>query len=146
MCAWFSHKAQIFCLVQGQCLVDMASRVDKGSLRSLLGHREYVLLVPQLLSTSPTLIYGNNVTVLRKVHIYCQCSLPTFQLQESKPSSYLQTSTLHCSRKLSSILSLCMTESAARILPFKESPRGSLAAIHLAMINVQIAKVCTVLP
>ena len=64
LCAWFSHKAQVFRLVQGQCLVDMASRVDKGSLRSLLGHREYVLLVPQLLSTAPTLIYADNVNVL----------------------------------------------------------------------------------
>ena len=52
----------------------------------------------------------------------------------------LQTSTLHCSRKLSSILSLCMTESAAKIFAFSASPKGSLAATHLRMITVRIAK------
>ena len=33
-----------------------------------------------------------------------------------------------------------MTESAARIFPFKSSPRGSLAATHLEMVRFQLAK------
>ena len=53
LCARIPNQSQVLRLVQSQGLVHMATRVDKGTLGSLLRHREYVLLITQLLSTSP---------------------------------------------------------------------------------------------
>ena len=47
------HQPQVLCSVQSERLVNMAARVNKGPLWTLLGHGEDVVLIPQLLAAAP---------------------------------------------------------------------------------------------
>ena len=50
LCRRLLNQPQIFCLVQCQCFMNMATRVNESPLWPLFWHGEYVPLVPQLLA------------------------------------------------------------------------------------------------